>query len=135
LLVSKINPDGKVTWMKKIPKNQKGMFELGGLSHAYFNANNNHYFVFLDNIKNIDLSLDKAPAQHLDGQGGYLTAVKIADSNGTLTKESVLNAREVEDFEIFQFATNRVFKTSEDSFMFEVYKKKKEDVMIKVNLN
>ncbi|TRX31274.1 hypothetical protein FNW52_18845 [Flavobacterium sp. ZT3R18] len=135
LLVTKITSDGKIDWMKKIPKNQKGMFELGGLSFKYFNANNNHYFVFLDNVKNIDLPLDKAPEQHSDGQGGYLTAVKIADSDGTLVKETILNAREVEDFEIFQYATNRVFKTGENSFMFEAYKKKKEDVMIKVNLN
>lgn len=134
MLVSKISPDGKINWMKRIPKNQKGNVELGGMSFNYLNANNNHYFVYLDNIKNIDLPLDKEPAQHFDGKGGYLTLVTIADSDGALKKESILNAREVEDFEIFQYATNRVFKTSPDSFMFEVYKKKKEDVMIKVNL-
>lgn len=135
LLVSKINPDGKIDWMKRIPKNQKGNIELGGMSFNYFNANNNHYFVYLDNIKNIDLPLDKEPAQHSDGKGGYLTVVKIADSDGTLQKESILNAREIEDFEIYQYSTKRVFKTSQDSFMFEAYKKKKEDVMVKVNLN
>lgn len=135
ILVSKINPDGKIDWMKRIPKNQKGNFGLGGMSFNYFNTNNSHYFVYLDNIKNIDLPLDKEPAQHSDGKGGYLTLVKIADADGALKKESILNAREIEDFEIFQYATKRVFKTSEDSFMFEVYKKKKEDVMIKVNLN
>jgi len=135
LLVSKINPDGKIDWMKRIPKNQKGNIGLGGMSFNYFNANNNHYLVYLDNIKNIDLPLDKEPAQHSDGKGGYLTVVKIADSDGTLKKESILNAREIEDFEIYQYSTNRVFKTSQDSFMFEAYKKKKEDVMIKVNLN
>jgi hypothetical protein len=135
MLVSKINADGKLAWMKKITKNQRGTKGKGGMSYKYFNANNSHYFVFLDNVKNIDLPLDKEPKQHSDGQGGYLTSVKIADLDGVSNKGSILNAREVEDFQIYQFATNRVFKTSENSFMLEVYKKKKEDVMIKVSLN
>jgi hypothetical protein len=135
MLVSKINADGKLGWMKKIPKNQVGAAGKGGMSYKYFNTNGNHYFVFLDNVKNIDLPLDKAPARHSDGQGGYLTSVKISDSDGVLTKGSILNSRDVEDFKIYQFATNRIVKTSENSFLLEVYKKKKEDIMIKVNLN
>jgi hypothetical protein len=135
ILVSKITADGQLAWMKKIPKTQFGAQGKGGMSYKYFNANNSHYFVFLDNIKNIDLPLEKEPAIHSDGQGGYLTAVKISDSDGTLKKGSILNAREVEDFGIYQFATGRVFKTGEGSFMLEAYKKKKEDIMVKVTLN
>jgi hypothetical protein len=134
IIAAKINADGQLGWMKKIPKRQEGLRGKGGMGYKYFAANHNQYVVFLDNVKNIDLSLDKAPAKHSDGEGGYLTAVKISDSDGTLTKGSILNAREVEDFGIHQFATNRVFKTSENSFMVEAYKKKKEDVMIKVTL-
>ena len=135
MLVSKINTDGTLGWMKKIGKNQVGKRGQGGMSYKYFNANNSHYLVFLDNVKNIDLPLDKAPKLHSDGQGGYLTSVKISDSDGALTKGSILNSRDVEDITIYQFSTNRIVKTSESSFLLEVYKKKKEDIMIKVNLN
>ena len=134
MLVSKINANGTLGWMKKITKNQIGKQGKGGMSYKYFNANNKHYFVFLDNVKNIDLPMDKEPKKHSDGQGGYLTSVKIDDATGDLDKGSILNAREVEDFQIYQFATNRVVKTSENTFALEVYKKKKEDVMIKVTL-
>ncbi|MEO8517296.1 MAG: hypothetical protein ABI426_11145 [Flavobacterium sp.] len=134
ILASKINADGKLGWMKKIPKNQIGGRGKGGMSYKYFNANGNHYFVFLDNVKNIELTLDKEPVRHSDGQGGYLTAVKISDTDGALTKGSILNSRDVEDFKIYQFSTNRIVKTSESSFLLEVYKKKKEDIMIKVDL-
>lgn len=134
LLASKINANGSLGWMKKIPKNQIGGRGKGGMSYKYFSANGNHFFVFLDNVKNIDLVLDKAPARHSDGQGGYLTAVKISDADGVLTKGSILNSRDVEDFKIYQFSTDRIVKTSESSFMLEVYKKKKEDIMIKVDL-
>ncbi|TGD57599.1 hypothetical protein [Flavobacterium humi] len=134
MLVSKINADGSLGWMKKIAKNQIGGAGRGGMSYKYFNSNNYHYIVYLDNVKNIDLPLDKAPARHTDGKGGYLTAVKISDSDGALTKGSILNAREVGDFQIYQFSTNRIVKTSENTFVLEVYKKKKEDIMIKVDL-
>ena len=121
--------------MKKIPKSQAGGMGIGGMSFKYCNSNNYHYLVFLDNVKNIDLPIDETPAGHRDGMGGYLTAVKVSDSDGSLSKSSILNGREIEDFQMHQFAVSRVFQTSQNSFMFEVYKKKKEDVMIKVTLN
>lgn len=135
ILVAKIAPDGSLSFMRKIPKNQIGSKGKGGMSYKYYFANQTHYLVFLDNVKNIDLAIDKAPAKHSDGQGGYLTAVKIDDATGDTTKGSVLNAREVDDYKIHQFSTNRIVKTGDNSFMVEAYKKGKEDIMIKVTLN
>lgn len=135
ILVTKIAADGSLSFMRKIPKRQRGWDGLGGLSFKYFFANNSHYFVYLDNVKNIGLPEEKLPAQHIDKKGGYLTSVKITDADGTLTKGSILNAKEVDDFKIYQFSTTRIVKTSENSFMFEAYKKAKEDIMIRVNLN
>ncbi len=135
ILVTKIAPDGSLSFMNKIPKEQVGGKGLGGMSYKYFFANNHHYFIYLDNVKNIDLPEGKKPAKHSDGQGGYLTAVKINDSDGHLAKGSILNAREVDDFKIHQFSTSRIVKTSERSFLVEAYKKQKEDIMIKVELN
>ena len=135
MLVTKIGVNGALNWMSKIPKSQMGRRGQGGMSYKYFNANNNHYLLFLDNVKNINLPIDKTPAMHSDGQGGYLTAVKISDLDGVNSKASILNGRDIEDFQMHQFSVNRVFKTSENSFMLEVYKKKKEDIMIRVEMN
>lgn len=134
IIVTKINPDGKLGWMKKIPKFQRGGGGQGGMSYKFFSNETDNFFVFLDNVKNIDLPLDKSPALHMDKYGGYLTAVKINDESGEITKGSILNAREIEDFELYQFSTNRLIKTSNTTFILEAYKKKKEDVMIKVTL-
>lgn len=134
IFISKISVSGQLDWMKKIPKTQVGSSK-GGMSYKYFNANNSHYLIYLDNVKNIDLEDDKVPAVHQDGKGGYLTSVKISDADGSYKKGSILNARDVEDFKLHQFSTNRIFKVSENSFMFESYKKQKEDIMIKVELN
>lgn len=134
ILVTKINPDGKLGWMKKIPKFQRGGNGQGGMSYKFFTTKTDNFFLFLDNVKNIDLPIDKTPALHSDKHGGYLTAVKINDESGDITKGSILNAREVEDFELYQFSIDRVVKTSNTTFVLEAYKKKKEDVMIKVTL-
>lgn len=135
ILAAKIAVNGSLAFMHKIPKEQVGTKGLGGMSYKYIFANNSHYFVYLDNVKNIDLPEGKTPAKHSDGKGGYLTAVKISDTDGKLKKGSIFNAREVEDFKIYQFSVDRVIKTSENTFMVEAYKKGKEDVMVKVTLN
>jgi hypothetical protein len=134
IVVTKINPDGKLGWMKKIPKYQRGGLGKGGMSYKFFSNETDNFFVFLDNVKNIDLPLDKSPAMHSDRHGGYLTAVKINEQSGEITKGSILNAREIEDFELYQFSVDRLIKTSNTTFVLEAYKKKKEDVMIKVTL-
>lgn len=134
ILAAKIGADGQLNWMKKIPKEQVGKRGIGGMSYAYLNTKESYSLIFLDNIKNIDLPLDKKPAKHSDGHGGYLTAVKISDKDGSLTKDSILNGRDVEDFEMKNFFVEKVFKLNGSSFLLEVSKKKKEDVMIKVEM-
>ena len=135
ILATRLAPSGDLSWMRKIPKTQVGSSGKGGMSYKYFYANQNHHFIFLDNVKNIELASETQPATHRDKQGGYLTSVKITDSSGDMNKGSILNAREVEDFKIYQFSVDRIIKTSENSFMVEAYKKQKEDIMIKVTIN
>ncbi|MBU2938222.1 hypothetical protein KO494_01595 [Lacinutrix sp. C3R15] len=146
MLLTKVDASGNLAWMKKLPKRQSGAPKMGqvydtsktyqgGMSYSYFYTNGNHYMVYLDNVKNIDLKLDEVPAKHSDGHGGYLTAYKINDATGTVTKDNILDTRNVTDkLEVYQFSNNRVVKTAENQFVIEFYKKKKEDVLIKVEI-
>jgi hypothetical protein len=134
ILVAKIDPAGKLAWMKKLPKKQVGLKGIGGMSYKHFFANNNHYLVFLDNVKNFNLPVDKTPALHSDGQGGYFTSYKNNDATGESVNSSIFNVRDIDDMTIYQFGINRILKTGEDEFAVEVYKKKTEDVMIKVKM-
>lgn len=135
MLISKIDANGQLVWMKKLPKRQKGTKGMGGMSFSYFNTANNHQLIFLDNVKNIDLPLDKIPALHTDGQGGYLTAYKLSDDSGEVSKSNIFDTRNLTDkIAAHQFDTDRIIKIAEDEFLVEVYKKKKEDVLIKVKI-
>ncbi|RZJ72505.1 hypothetical protein [Flavobacterium sp.] len=134
VLVLKADKEGNLQWMKKIPKFQHGSRGRGGMSFEHFENGSEHFLVFFDNVKNIDLPVDKVPAMHNDGHGGYLTAVKIDDKTGDISKGSILNVREIEDYKLKEMSMEKMMHTSNDSFMFEAYKKGKEDIMIVVKL-
>lgn len=138
ILVTKINEKGELEWIKKLPKRQVGRVGKGGMGFKYLNRNDNHYFFFLDNVKNMSLPINKRPAVHGDGLGGYFTAYKIADKTGETDKLSIFNTKEpnnIKGLKLYQFNTSRILPINDNQIMIEFYKKQKEDVMVKVNLD
>lgn len=134
ILVSQISASGEMAWTVKIPKRQISGQTGYGISFTHFYKNGNHYLIYLDNVKNIDLPKDELPATHTEGQGGYLTAVKI-DSRGDYTKGSILDLRNVKgNIELSNFDKEAIIADSENNFYIEFSKSKKEDVLVKVEL-
>jgi hypothetical protein len=70
------------------------------LSYHHHSYNGEDYFIYLDNVKNIDLPLTETPAPHLSGHGGYLTCVKIT-KEGKMIKKSIFDIKE-EKVHIYQ---------------------------------
>lgn len=139
LLVTKMEPSGELAWMKKLGKKQTGRGQSyytiqGGMSFKYFRNKDAHYFLFLDNIKNLELGLDEVPDGHTDGAGGFLMAYKVDDNSGDVSKVALFDTRDVHGIDVFQFQVNRIVQTSATEFVIEVYKKKKEDILIKVKV-
>ncbi len=135
MVVSKVDADGKLAWMKKLPKTQQGTAGKGGMSVKYISGNGSHYLLFLDNIKNAALKLDQVPAMHQDGRGGFLTAFKLDDATGEVEKHSIFDIKNIKGTEAYQFATSRILDVSEKVFLLEVYIKGKKDTMVKMVLN
>ena len=98
ILVLKADKNGKTLWCNKIPKQQSGSGSAD-LSFHHHTFNGEDYFLYLDNAKNINLSLSETPAPHSSGFGGYLTCVKIA-KDGQMTKRSIFNIKD-EDVRLF----------------------------------
>jgi hypothetical protein len=95
IYVMKIDPQGELSWVRKIPKNQEGARGRRSMSFKYYYDDGNSYFFFLDNIKNLGITQTETPAKHIDGAGGFLTVCKI-DRDGNLTKGNLINLKEVE---------------------------------------
>lgn len=131
IIATKIDPKGNLSWMRKLPKRQTGMYND---SYSYIQVNGQHYILYLDNIKNINLPINKVPVFHSGGMGGFLTAYKIDDNLGEVSKLSLFDLRNVQGTEVFQFSTNRIVETSPKQFVAEVYIKKKQDMLIKVDI-
>lgn len=132
MLMTKIDKSGQLAWMKKLPKRQQGAAGQGSMSYKYMEGDGCHYLLFLDNVKNMHLELNKRPSTHADGKGGYLTAYKIQDSDGRTEKISILNIDDIKDIALYQFSVDRIIPITLNSFIFEAYKKQKEDVLVKV---
>lgn len=132
ILVTRLDPAGEMTWMKKLPKQQKGGVPGGGLSYKYLRAGKTHSFLFLDNEKNRQLSVNSVPEVHVDGQGGFLTSYNIDDQTGAVTKRHIFDVRDVKGMEVYQFQPNRIVGLRPNEAVVEVYKKKKEDVLLKI---
>ncbi|MDF2454597.1 MAG: hypothetical protein K0R51_590 [Cytophagaceae bacterium] len=148
MLITKIGSNGQLAWMRKLPKRQTlttssshygysfsytARYVLrGGLSYEYMAGDHKHYLIFLDNEKNKDLKVDEVPAVHVNGAGGFVTAYEINDEDGKVNKYSLLDLRNVQGMEVYQFSTDRILPTSSNQFVLEVYKKKKEDILIQV---
>ena len=64
---------------------QQGSNGRGSMSFSYFANGDDTYLFYTDNIKNLNLPVNKEPSYHQDGRGGYLVYSKI-DGNGNVTK-------------------------------------------------
>jgi hypothetical protein len=148
MFMCKISSIGSMVWMEKLPKNQyrKSISSgevLGGskhlnrrsnydLSYKYMEKSGSHYLLYLDNVKNMNLALNEYPARHMSGKGGYLTAYKIDDSSGAVSKLSLFDMKNVNGIPVYQFSTDRIIQASDEEVLLELYKKKKEDIMIRI---
>ena len=134
IIATKFNKAGKLVWMKKLPKTQTGFQGKGGMSVRFIKGKGASYILFLDNVKNANLSLDEVPERHSDGRGGFLTAYKIDDATGAIEKHSIFDITDIKGTEAFQFRTPRIFDAQDKIFILEIYVKGKEDTMVKIEL-
>lgn len=135
VLVTKINKDGSLAWMRKLAKRQSGGFPGRGLSFALVEGKKDLHLIYMDNIKNKELDNVTVPSGHRDGAGGFLTAYSLDYNSGETKKTTLMDSRNVKGMKIYQYATSRISSNNLGEFIFEVYKKGKEDVLIKITLD
>jgi hypothetical protein len=133
MLISKLDPTGKLEWMKKIPKRQSSS-NYNFVSYKYLKTDKSYAFFFMDSDKNDNLSIDRYPAASGDGSTS-LTAYLLNQRTGVPTRTKILNIKDVNGMELYQFSPERILPIDGKSFVIEFYKKKKQDILVKVVLN
>jgi hypothetical protein len=104
---AKISATGQFDWLRKIPKRQRGSMGRGTMGFKLINDASGFYFLYLDNIHNLNLGEDEAPKYHEDGHGGQVMVSKI-DYKGNVSKELLFDTRE-EDIMIYPTEFDRIF--------------------------
>ena len=141
VVIAKISSDGELLWIEKIGKNQfapkgdltDGFFK-GQMSIKYIRGNSKHYILYVDNPKNAALQTNQVPERHKSGSGGFITAVEILDADGEFSRHTIAELADLDGVRAYQFNITRICEVNDNEFMMEVYKKKKEDAMIKLTL-
>ncbi len=103
---SRINAEGKMEWLRKIPKRQKGENGRGTMGFKLINDASGYYFLYLDNLKNLNIREEEVPKYHVDGYGGQVMVSKI-DISGKVTKDLLFDTRE-EDIMVFPADFSRI---------------------------
>jgi hypothetical protein len=132
IIVTKIGPEGKTSWMKKISKEQFGNKGKGSMSFKNFFNNGFYYIIFFDTPDNLDEPLDAEPYTYQDKKEAVFFAYKISELTGEIKKIPVLKTSSIKGMTLKQFYTDRLIILDNNEIILEAYKKKKEDVLIKV---
>lgn len=137
VVATKYDKNGKLLWMKKLPKTQYGYQGKGMMSIKYVRGKAFHYVLYIDHEDNTNPNYltGGAPKQYLDNKGGYLMAYKIDDATGNAERHTIADIKDIKGTEAFQFKTSRIFDAADNTFLLEVYIKGKEDTLIKMVLN
>jgi hypothetical protein len=134
LLVTKFSDSGQVIWMRRIPKRLHSGGGFNGRSYFYLNGSGEHYFIFTDNEKNLNLAPTDVPADHANGTTfGQLVAYKIKDDTGLVTKIFLFDSRDVSGMKLY-YQPYQMIATGPSSFVLEAYKKNNEDILIDIEL-
>ena len=143
-----------MVWIKKLIKDQRRLESYSGsygscnvvayskakkeprkdLSYKYVKSGSNHYVLFLDNIKNLKIADNEYPEKHRSGMGGFLTAYQVNDADGATKKLSLFDLKDMKGVPVYQFSTLRIMEIGENSMLMEFYKKKKQDLLLRIEI-
>ncbi|MBL4624217.1 MAG: hypothetical protein JKY42_03620, partial [Flavobacteriales bacterium] len=155
VVLTKMSATGELLWIKKLIKDQRRFEKYSGnygscnaiaysrasskeprldMSYKYVNSGGNHYVLFLDNVKNLKIADSEYPQKHRSGLGGFLTAYQVSDADGATKKLSLFDLKDMKGISVYQFSTLRIMELGDNSMLMEFYKKKKEDLLLRIEI-
>ena len=128
IFVFNFDPAGKLAYIKKIPKRQRGAGEAKDISISSTVKNNHVHIFYSDNPANFSLNENEPPKTFRDETNGIITCVDI-DEKGEVKKYNL--------GEMNQFEANihlRDFSSGRKNNMIAVEKKKKKNVLFSIDI-
>ncbi len=144
ILVCRLDADGEVAWMQTLGKSQmRDPSKQFSTSYRHLKINDYHYYIFLDNYRNVSVPINVVPAYYVENaeNKGQLAAYRVDPANGNVEKLNILDMQDapIKGFgqgrSVKQFRPSRVRKAPGNAFAVEFYAGDKEDVMMKVSIS
>lgn len=135
LLISKLDKDGTLDWMTKVPKKLKGPICMNTPGYIHTKVNDHHYFFIQDDRDNTTTLDDHQEIirERMEHHGNFCL-FKVNSNTGKLSKHVIFDMMDVKGVKTYNLRMDRLMWYSDNEFILECYKKKKEDVMIKVRI-
>ncbi len=136
VIAFKTTSDGSVSWFKKLPKHQIGIKGKRSLSYTYMRGTGHYYLLFLDDFKNLRLSLDGFANKFFEGKGGYLyvMAYKINEESGATEKIAVINTKDIKGLKLNRFFMDKIIRLSDADLIIEGFDNKKKNFLMKLSV-
>lgn len=130
ILISKIDNNGQLAWMKKIPKRQNGFWGPGNMSFAFIPTEDLFYFIYLDNVNNMNISLNAVPeklANRSLPSEGVLIVNKLDYNTGNISKKLLFNTDGITGLKSSSFFARSIVKLKYNELIMVLYRDKKGD--------
>ena len=139
ILVSRIDGNGELAWVTKLPKNQiSGTNNLetytGGTGYTRIVTEEFEYYLIVDNLKNLTLTENQVPEVHSDGAGGFFSGFKVNRETGEYTRFTIMDFRDVNGTKINRLILSKITYLTDNVFALEFNTKGKKNVMLKFSL-
>tara|TARA_R110000850_G_scaffold76090_5_gene165403 strand:- start:133 stop:1566 length:1434 start_codon:yes stop_codon:yes gene_type:complete len=135
IYVIRADANWSVNWVRKIPKYQRSVDYSSRLSYRYEHFNGTHAFFFLDNALNENITEDKWPEHYVCKEDGALRVYVIDENSGEVSNLTITRMQDVQGHKTYYNNTNRITNIGNGEFAYRVYKKKKEDIIVRFTIN
>ncbi|WP_271782973.1 hypothetical protein [Aquimarina algiphila] len=132
----KLDSNGSMIWMHKLPKYQMGTVSKRSMSYKNFMHRGKHYLFYIDDFTNLKRSFDETPTRYFDGKKEfiYLTSYVIDDTTGETTKEAILTGSDVRNSRLDVLEITKAATLPNKDMILEAYDGKKNNLLVKISI-
>ncbi len=137
IFATKINPDGTLAWINKIPKNQERLRTSDGIGYTYFSTPNRHYYLHMDHPKNTRLGKFDVPNTYKDGDFGNIVVATLDHQTGELDRDIIIHTRKQRNsynYRLSPFSHRKIIATTDGKAILKFTLERKQDVLMEVDM-
>jgi hypothetical protein len=124
--VAAFKNDGKIAYIKSLPKSQRSGRARASISYKYFESGDHSYFFYMDNLKNLESKPYKAEEVYLDQRPGYMAAYRMNKKTGDFNMVPLFDISKVNGMQLRKVAPYSIVQSGPDEFIMETNNENKD---------